>query len=326
MDSRRDETGAGVEAPVALITGITGQDGAYLSRLLLEKGYEVHGIVRRSSSFNTGRIDEIRKDLHLHYGDMGDASSLLHIVEKTAPTEIYNLAAQSHVAVSFEIPEYTAQSDALGPLRLLEAIRTTKVKARYYQASTSELYGNGSVSGTILDENSPMIPRSPYGAAKLYAYHVVKNYREAYGIFACNGILFNHESPIRGENFVTKKVCMSAARRIPVRLGNLDAVRDWGHARDYVEAMWLMLQQSFPGDYVIATGEGHSVMDLVKEAYGYMGLDPMIEIDPEYIRPLDVDYLVGNPQRAWGALGWKPKIKFKELIQEMMEYECAAVG
>jgi GDPmannose 4,6-dehydratase len=302
----------------ALITGITGQDGAYLSELLLSKGYEVHGIVRRSSSFNTGRIDGFRERLHLHYGDMTDASSILRIVEKSEPHEIYNLAAQSHVAVSFELPEYTANSDALGTLRILEAMRTLKSEARFYQASTSELFGN---QPPPQSEKTPFSPRSPYGAAKLYAYWVVSNYREAYGIYACNGILFNHESPIRGENFVTRKVCKAVARGETPKLGNLDAIRDWGHARDYVEGMWLMLQQEKPDDYVLATGEGHSVMELVEEAFAYIGRTVCVEIDPSYMRPLDVDILVGDASKARDRLGWRPRTTFKQLIAEIMESE-----
>jgi len=312
-----------VGAPVSLITGITGQDGAYLAELLLNKGYEVHGLVRRSSSFNTGRIDHIRKDLELHYGDMTDASGLLHVMEKTKPDEIYNLAAQSHVAVSFEVPEYTANADAIGTVRLLEAMRTLKSPARFYQASTSEMFGN---SPPPQNELTPFQPRSPYGVAKLYSYWVVRNYREAYGIHASNGILFNHESPVRGENFVTRKICRAAARREPVRLGNLSAVRDWGHARDYVDGMWLMLQQPKPDDYVLATGVGHTVMELADAAYGCVGLDPMVEIDTEYIRPLEVDALVGDASKAKEILGWSPKISFEELVSEMVESEIAALS
>jgi len=319
MDARRDGQRGSLEAPIrALITGITGQDGAYLSELLLSKGYEVHGIVRRSSSFNTGRIDGFRHRLQLHYGDMTDASSILHIVEKAEPDEIYNLAAQSHVAVSFETPEYTANADALGTLRLLEAMRTLKSKARFYQASTSELFGN---QPPPQNERTPFSPRSPYGAAKLYAYWVVCNYREAYGIYACNGILFNHESPIRGENFVTRKVCRAVARNEPVRLGNLNAVRDWGHARDYVEGMWLMLQQENPEDYVLATGEGHSVRQLVEEAFAYVGRTVSAEFDQRQVRPLEVDCLIGDATKAREKLGWRPKYTFKQLVAEIMESE-----
>jgi len=312
-----------VGAPVSLITGITGQDGAYLAELLLNKGYEVHGLVRRSSSFNTGRIDHIRKDLELHYGDMTDASGLLHVMEKTKPDEIYNLAAQSHVAVSFEVPEYTANADAIGTVRLLEAMRTLKSPAKFYQASTSEMFGN---SPPPQNELTPFQPRSPYGVAKLYSYWVVRNYREAYGIHASNGILFNHESPIRGENFVTRKICGAAARREPARLGNLSAIRDWGHAKDYVEGMWLMLQQPKPDDYVLATGVGHTVMELADAAYGCVGLDPMVEIDTEYMRPLEVDALVGDASKAKEILGWSPKISFEELVSEMVESEIAALS
>ena len=305
----------------ALITGITGQDGAYLSRLLLEKGYEVHGLVRRASSFNRARIDELRGKIVLHYGDMNDASSLLRILGKTKPNEIYNLAAQSHVAVSFDVPEYTANSDALGPLRLLEAIRSLELDCRFYQASTSELFG---ASPPPQNEDTPFKPRSPYGAAKLYAYWIVQNYREAYGLHASNGILFNHESPMRGENFVFKKVCRAVARGEHLSLGNLKAVRDWGHARDYVLGMWLMLQQKTPGDYVMATGVGHSVEYLVKRAYAYIGKPVQVETDPEQIRPLEVDALIGDSSKAERILGWRAKTTFDELLAEMMEYELGS--
>jgi GDPmannose 4,6-dehydratase len=304
--------------PVALISGITGQDGGYLARLLLSKGYEVHGIVRRSSSFNTGRIDDIRSRLNLHYGDMCDGSSIYRTLQTVRPDEVYNLAAQSHVAVSFEIPEYTAESDALGTLRFLEAIKALNLECRYYQASTSEMFGD---SPPPQHELTPFRPRSPYAAAKLYAYWLVRQYREAYGIHASNGILFNHESPERGENFVTRKVCRAAARKETVKLGNLNAVRDWGHAKDYVEGMWLMLQQDKPDDYVLATGVGHSVLELCILAYGHMGLTPMVEIDQTYKRPLDVDALIGDASKAREKLGWVPKTSFKELIAEMMESE-----
>jgi len=323
VDTQRNVRREDVGAPVSLITGITGQDGAYLAELLLNKGYEVHGLVRRSSSFNTGRIDHIRKDLELHYGDMTDASGLLHVMEKTKPDEIYNLAAQSHVAVSFEVPEYTANADAIGTVRLLEAMRTLKSPAKFYQASTSEMFGN---SPPPQSETTPFQPRSPYGVAKLYSYWVVRNYREAYGIHASNGILFNHESPIRGENFVTRKICRAAARREPVRLGNLSAVRDWGHAKDYVEGMWLMTQQPGPDDYVLATGVGHTVIELADAAYACVGLAPMVEIDTEYIRPLEVDALIGDASKAKEILGWSPKISFEELVSEMVESEIAALS
>jgi len=323
VDARRDGTRIGLATPVSLISGITGQDGAYLARLLLSKGYEVHGIVRRSSSFNTWRIDDIRNRLTLHYGDMNDGSSLYRILQLVGPNEVYNLAAQSHVAVSFEIPEYTAGSDALGTLRFLEAIKSLKMKCRFYQASTSELYGS---SLPPQGEATSFQPRSPYAAAKLYAYWLVKQYREAYGIHASNGILFNHESPIRGENFVTKKICKAAARKETVRLGNIDAIRDWGHARDYVEGMWLMLQQQLPDDYVLATGEGHSVREWCVASYGHVGLEPMIEIDPAYKRPLDVSILIGNASKAKRVLGWEPKTSFNRLVAEMMEAEIDSLG
>jgi len=341
---------------VALITGITGQDGAYLADLLLQKGYEVHGIKRRSSSFNTGRIDHlfhshytIDGQFTLHHGDMTDASSLLHIIEKVSPDEIYNLAAQSHVAVSFEEPEYTANSDALGTLRMLEAIRTLKLqdKARFYQASTSELYGL--VRQTPQTETTPFYPRSPYGVAKLYAYWITVNYREAYDLFACNGILFNHESPIRGETFVTRKITRALSRiklgnQQTLRIGNLNALRDWGHARDYVEMMWLMLQQEVPEDFVIATGEQYSVRDFIKAAAGHLGMSlewygegldevaywtndpmesdarkPVVVVDPAYFRPAEVETLIGDASKAHTKLGWHPKISFEQLVAEMVD-------
>jgi GDPmannose 4,6-dehydratase len=291
--------------------------------LLLSKGYEVHGVVRRSSSFNTHRIDDIRNRLTLHYGDMNDGSSLYRVLQEVEPQEVYNLAAQSHVAVSFEIPEYTAESDALGTLRLLEAIKSLKLKTRFYQASTSELFGN---SPPPQNEETPMQPRSPYGAAKLYAYWLVKQYREAYGLHASNGILFNHESPIRGENFVTRKICKAVARGETIQLGNVHAVRDWGHARDYVEGMWLMLQQSDPDDYVLATGVGHTVEDVYHEAGRYVDTLPPIEIDETYKRPLEVDALIGDPSKAQRKLGWRAQTSFEEVIRELMESELAAVG
>ena len=336
---------------VALITGVTGQDGAYLAEFLLNKGYEVHGIKRRSSLFNTDRIDHLYQDPHngddinfkLHYGDMTDSSSLLCIIQQVQPDEIYNLAAQSHVAVSFEEPEYTANSDALGTLRLLEAIRILGLekKTRFYQASTSELYGL--VQETPQKETTPFYPRSPYGVAKLYAYWITVNYREAYGIYACNGILFNHESPIRGETFVTRKITRAIARiRLGLQhclfLGNLDAKRDWGHAKDYVEMQWLMLQQDKPEDFVIATGEQHSVRDFVNavakelsisirwEGVGIheKGYDAatnkcIIAIDPRYFRPAEVDSLCGDATKAKTKLNWTPKITFDELVKEMAQ-------
>lgn len=303
--------------PVALITGITGQDGALLAELLLSKNYEVHGVVRRSSSFNTGRIDHIRHRLTLHYGDMCDGSSIYRILQTVGPEEVYNLAAQSHVAVSFELPEYTAESDALGTLRILEAIKSLKMGCRFYQASTSEMYGS---SPPKQNEETPFKPRSPYGAAKLYAHWLTTQYREAYGIKASCGILFNHESPIRGENFVTRKVCRAVARGDRVSLGNLSAVRDWGHARDYVEGMWRMLQ-SDPDDFVLATGEGHTVRELVEEAYRYVGKPMQVGLDETQIRPLEVDALIGDYSKAKRVLGWEPKTTFQELIKEMMEAE-----
>ena len=310
-------------ASVAFITGITGQDGSLLAELLLSKGYSVHGLVRRSSSFNTGRIDHIRHRLNLHYGDMCDGSSLYRILQLVGPSEVYNLAAQSHVGVSFEVPEYTAESDALGTLRILEAIKSLKLGCRFYQASTSELYGNAPAPQS---ESTPFEPRSPYAAAKLYAHWVTKNYRDAYGIHASCGILFNHESPIRGENFVTRKVCRSVARAERLRLGNLEAVRDWGHAREYVEGMWLMLQQPKADDYVLATGEGHTVRELVQEAASHVPWTVEIEHAPEQVRPLDVARLVGDASKAKRVLGWEAKIKFKGLIREMMDAEMAEVG
>lgn len=331
----------------AIVTGITGQDGAYLAELLLSKGYEVHGIKRRASLFNTDRIDHLYQDPHskdhrfvLHYGDMTDSSSLINITEKVQPDEIYNLAAQSHVAVSFEEPEYTANSDALGTLRLLEAIRILKLgdKTRFYQASTSEMYGL--IRETPQSETTPFYPRSPYGVAKLYAHWITVNYREAYNLFACCGILFNHESPVRGETFVTRKITRAVARiKLGIQdclyLGNLNALRDWGHARDYVEAIWLMLQQDRPDDYVIATGEQYSVRDFVNETAKVMGLELnwkgagidekaydsrgrcVVAIDPRYFRPTEVESLLGDATKARTKLGWKPKVSFKQLVEEM---------
>jgi GDPmannose 4,6-dehydratase len=331
----------------ALITGITGQDGAYLAEFLLAKGYVVHGIKRRASSFNTQRIDHLYQDPHepdrrliLHYGDMTDSSSLTRIVQQSQPDEIYNLAAQSHVAVSFEEPEYTADSDGIGTLRLLEAIRILGMekKTRFYQASTSELYGK--VQETPQKESTPFYPRSPYGAAKLYAYWITVNYREAYGLYACNGILFNHESPIRGETFVSRKITRGLARiRLGLQdclyLGNLDARRDWGHARDYVEAQWLILQQREPEDFVIATGRQHSVRDFVDLAAGKLGLSlkwhgkgagehatdasgkKVVAVDTHYFRPAEVDTLVGDPAKARNKLGWQAKTGFEQLVEEM---------
>lgn len=333
----------------ALITGITGQDGAYLAEFLLEKGYEVHGIKRRASSFNTDRIDHLYQDPHernvkmrLHYGDLTDATNLIRIIQLVQPDEIYNLAAQSHVGVSFETPEYTANSDALGTLRTLEAIRILGLekKTRFYQASTSEMFGK--VQETPQRETTPFYPRSPYGAAKVYAYWITVNYREAYGIYACNGILFNHESPIRGETFVTRKITRGLARiaeglQDTLYLGNMDSLRDWGHARDYVKAQWLMLQQEQPEDFVIATGEQHSVREFVELAGAQLGMRiewqgraadeqginrvtgrTVVKVDPRYFRPTEVDTLLGDPAKAKQKLGWKAETSFADLVKEMV--------
>jgi GDPmannose 4,6-dehydratase len=314
----------------ALITGITGQDGSYLTELLISKGYSVYGIIRRSSSFNTGRIDHIYQDPHdpnpklrLVYGDLNDASSLNKIIRTLAPDEIYNLGAQSHVRVSFDVPEYTGEITALGAIRLLEAIRDSGVKTKFYQASSSEMFGNAAAPQS---EATPFMPRSPYAAAKLYAHWMTVNYRDGYGLFACNGILFNHESPRRGETFVSRKITKAAAR-IRLRrqdklfLGNLDAKRDWGYAADYMEAVWLMLQQDEPDDYVIATGETHSVRDFLDEAFGYLGLDwkKHVEIDPRYYRATEVDLLLGDSSKARKKIGWEPKVRFKELVRMMID-------
>ncbi len=332
----------------ALITGVTGQDGAYLAEFLLNKGYEVHGLKRRTSSFNTSRIDHLYEDLHknkvkffLHHGDMTDSLSISRIIEKIKPTEIYNLAAQSHVAVSFEQPEYTANSDALGALRILETIRLLKLqnKTKFYQASSSELFGKSDISPQ--NEKTPFYPRSPYGVAKLYAHWITINYREAYGIFACNGILFNHESPIRGETFVSRKITMGLTRiclglQKTLYLGNLDAKRDWGHAKDYVRMQWLMLQQRKPEDYVIATGVQNTVRDFVDIASNQLGINlkwkgkgfneigywnnkAIIKIDKRYLRPTEVNSLLGDPSKAKKKLGWKPKYNLNSLISEMLE-------
>lgn len=320
----------------ALITGITGQDGSYLTELLLGKGYEVYGIIRRASTFNTERIDHIYQDPHeagrrlkLVYGDLNDASSLNKILRDVQPDEIYNLGAQSHVRVSFDIPEYTAEVGGLGTLRLLEAIRETGLnKTRFYQASSSELYGK--VQEIPQRETTPFYPRSPYGVAKLYAYWITVNYRESYGLFACNGILFNHESERRGATFVTRKVTHAAAAiklglQDKLFLGNLDAKRDWGHAKDYVRAMWMMLQQDEPDDYVIATGETHSVRELLDVAFSHLGLDwqKYVEIDPRYFRPAEVDLLIGDATKAKTKLGWQPEITFKELVTTMVDADLA---
>jgi GDPmannose 4,6-dehydratase len=341
---------------VALITGVTGQDGSYLAELLLEKGYEVHGIKRRSSLMNTGRIDHLMQDPNcsdknftVHYGDVTDPANMINLVQMIQPDEIYHLAAQSHVAVSFEMPEYTAFVDALGTLHILEAIRTLNLgkKTRFYQASTSELYGL--VQEIPQSETTPFYPRSPYGCAKLYAFWITKNYRESYGFFACNGILFNHESPVRGETFVTRKITRAVARikfglQEALYLGNLDSRRDWGHARDYVEAMWRILQQDKPEDFVIATGEMHSVKEFVELAFKEAGVDigwkgegvneigfdiatnkELVFVDPRYFRPAEVEQLLGNPAKAERVLGWKPKVKFQELVEDMMRAELQAV-
>lgn len=315
----------------ALITGITGQDGSYLAELLLDKGYEVHGVIRRSSSFNTGRIDHLYQDPHvngvrlfLHYGDLGDSSNLARLVYETQPDEVYNLAAQSHVRVSFDSPEFTGDVDALGTMRLLEAIRLTGVKARFYQASTSELYGK--VQEVPQRETTPFYPRSPYAVAKLYGFWAVKNYREAYGMHASNGILFNHESPRRGETFVTRKVTRAASRiklglQDSLFMGNVSSMRDWGFAGDYVEGMWRMLQQDKPDDYVLATGEMHSVKELLAEAFSYVGLDweKYTKHDGRYDRPSEVDQLLGDASKAKRVLGWEPKVTFKGLVKMMMD-------
>lgn len=313
----------------ALITGITGQDGSYLAELLLGKGYEVTGIIRRSSSFNTERLDPVYQDPHassyrlrLVYGDLDDASALGRVLHEVQPDEIYNLGAQSHVRVSFDVPEYTASTVAMGTLRLLEAVRDTGLKARFYQASSSEMFG---AAKPPQDENTPLLPRSPYACAKVFAHHLCHNYREAYGMFISCGILFNHESPRRGIPFVTRKVTRAAARikhnlDSKLYLGNLDARRDWGFAGDYVEAMWRMLQQERPQDYVIATGESHSIRDLLDVAFGTLGLDwhQYVEIDKRYLRPTEVDHLEGNPAKARKELGWEPRVRFKELIEMMV--------
>jgi len=338
---------------VALLTGVTGQDGAYLAEFLLDRGYEVHGVKRRASLFNTDRIDHLIQDPHvvgrrffLHYGDLTDATNLIRIIQQVQPDEIYNLAAQSHVAVSFETPEYTGNADALGTLRILEAIRILGLdkRTRFYQAATSELYGL--VRETPQSESTPFYPRSPYAVAKLYAYWITVNYREAYGLFACNGILFNHESPLRGETFVTRKITRALARiklglQDCLYLGNLDARRDWGHARDYVEAQWLMLQQSEPEDFVIATGEQHSVLEFVNAAAAEVGLTIrwegkgidkkgysedgrcLVRVDPRYFRPTEVDALLGDASKARRKLGWAPRVTFRELVAEMMREDLA---
>ncbi|MFA5026126.1 MAG: GDP-mannose 4,6-dehydratase [Candidatus Shapirobacteria bacterium] len=332
----------------ALITGITGQDGSYLAELLLEKGYEVHGIIRRSSTFNTDRIDHLYRDPHLkdvrlflHYGDLSDGSNISRIIEKVQPDEIYNLAAQSHVRVSFDVPEYTGDVTGLGTLRILDAIRETGIKTKFYQASSSEMFGK--VMEVPQNEDTPFYPRSPYGCAKVYAYWITKNYRESYNLFACNGILFNHESPRRGGTFVTKKITRALSRiklglDSKLYLGNLEAKRDWGYAKDYVECMWMMLQQSKPDDYVVATGETHSVREFVEKACKILGIDlawkgkgleekgidnktgkTIIEIDPIYFRPAEVDLLIGDYSKAKKILGWEPRTKFDDLVKLMID-------
>jgi GDPmannose 4,6-dehydratase len=336
-----------------LITGITGQDGSYLTELLLEKGYEVHGIIRRSSSFNTGRIDHIINDdkykgqFFFHHGDVTDASNMNRLLEKIQPDEIYNLAAQSHVKVSFEIPDYTAQVDALGTLRFLDAIRETGVETKFYQASTSELYGK--VQETPQTENTPFYPRSPYGVAKLYAYWIIVNYREAYNLFASNGILFNHESPRRGETFVTRKITRGVARikeglDNKIVLGNLDSKRDWGYAPEYVEGMWMMLQQDKPEDFILATGETHTVREFVDLSFKEVGIElewegneekekgiekktgiVRVEVSPDYYRPTEVDLLIGDPTKAKNKLGWEAKMKFEELVSIMIKSDLEKV-
>lgn len=337
----------------ALITGITGQDGSYLAELLLRKGYEVHGVIRRSSSFNTGRINHIYQDPHetgvrlfLHYGDLNDASSINKVLRDVRPDEIYNLGAQSHVRVSFDVPEYTGEVDALGAVRILEGIRETELKTRFYQASSSELYGR--VVETPQKETTPFYPRSPYACAKAYAYYITVNYRESYNLFACNGILFNHESPRRGETFVTRKITRAAARiklglQSCLYLGNLEAKRDWGFAGDYVEAMWLMMQQADPDDYVVATGETHSVREFAEKVFGRLGMplewrgmgvhekgidtgsgNIVIEVDAKYFRPAEVDLLLGDPSKAKRNLGWVPKVGFDALVEMMVNEDLVS--
>lgn len=359
LHSKPIHTRSVVEGPIkkALIFGVTGQDGAYLSELLLSKGYEVHGVKRRASLLNTARIDHLYEDLHvreknrfvLHYGDVTDSSNIIRLMQEIQPDEVYNLSAQSHVQVSFELPEYTAQVDAIGTLRILEAIRILGLieKTKFYQASTSELYGK--VQEIPQKETTPFYPRSPYGVAKLYGYWITKNYRQAYNMFTCNGILFNHESPIRGETFVTRKITRAVARirfglQDKLYLGNLNAQRDWGHARDYVHAMWLMLQQDTPDDYVVATGTMYTVRQFVESAFAQVGIDiewngqgvdevgynkqtgeVIVCVDEKYFRPTEVELLVGDPTKAKEVLGWEPKIEFAQLVAEMVQAEVAKV-
>jgi GDPmannose 4,6-dehydratase len=320
-----------VAAKKALITGITGQDGSYLAELLLEKGYEVHGLVRRSSSFNTWRIDHVRERLVLHYGDLVDQNSLARALEALQPDEVYNLAAQSHVKVSFDMPEYTTDVTALGVLRVLDAVRDLGLHTRVYQAGSSEMFGL--VQQTPQTETTPFYPRSPYAVSKVYGHWMSVNYRESYGMHVSNGILFNHESPRRGENFVTRKITMAVAaikqgRGRELRLGNLEAKRDWGYAKDYVEAMWRMLQQDAPGDYVVATGETHSVREFCELAFGCVGLDwkEFVKVDEKYFRPAEVDLLLGDPSKARRQLGWEPKVTFRELAKLMVEADLESAG
>ncbi len=332
----------------AFITGLTGQDGSYLAELLLSKGYEVHGILRRASSFNTERIDHIFDKIKTYYSDLADSSSLNRLMEKIQPDEIYNLGAQSHVKVSFEVPEYTAEVDGVGTLRLLDAIRETKIKPKFYQASTSEMFG-GLPDTVPQNENTPFHPRSPYGAAKLYSHWITINYREAYDLFACSGILFNHESPRRGRTFVTRKISYAVANvkaglQDKIKLGNLDAKRDWGYAPDYVEAMWMMLQAPSADDYVIATGESHTVREFCDHAFKHIGIDlewkgkgieekgvnkktgnVLVEVDPKYFRPSEVEFLFGDPAKAKNKLGWQPKVTFEELVKIMVEADIKLV-
>ncbi len=352
---RKDMIVSNNNTPIALISGITGQDGSYLAELLLDKGYEVHGIIRRSSSFNTQRIDHLYQDvheksrrLHLHYGDLTDSSNLNRLLDKIRPNEIYNLGAQSHVKVSFELPEYTAEVDGVGVIRFLDAIKETEIKTRFYQASTSELYGK--VQEIPQKETTPFYPRSPYAVAKLYAYWIVKNYREAYNLYACNGILFNHESPRRGETFVTRKITMAVVRiklglQDCLYLGNLDSKRDWGYAPEYVEAMWRMLQQPKPEDYVIATGRTNTVREFCEMAFGELGIKLrwegegvdekgydaqtgkcVIEVDPRYFRPTEVDILIGDPTKAREELGWEPETKLEQLVQIMVKADYETIS
>ncbi len=325
------------ERKVAFLTGITGQDGSYLAEFLLAKGYEVHGLIRRASTFNTSRIEAIYSDPHeqdarlfLHYGDLSDASVLARLLARIQPDEIYHLGAQSHVRVSFDMPEYTADTTGLGTLRILEAIREAEIPARFYQAGSSEMFGS---APPPQNEQTPFHPRSPYAAAKVFAHHIAVNYREAYGLYITNGILFNHESPRRGETFVTRKITRGiasilAGKQDKIYLGNLDAKRDWGYALDYVEAMWLMMQQDEPDDYVIATGEAHSVREFLESAFRYVGLDwqDFVEIDPRYFRPAEVDYLLGDASKAREKLGWKPRVGFEELVRIMVDADLEMLG